>query len=1077
MKRGNTAQVVLLPGGEIGDAVLRLVEQWTLVGLLDPVYWVPASFVIENSLGPAQVSAIVMGRTSDGQLERRKVGLLATMGGDRLEEVVVSSVRWLAPGQTDRNEVSVASERLLEAISQSVPTGFAHGGAALSDTSVRSINMVLAATAVTSDEVRSLLSNRWQENIVVSPESRQRPGAADSFNDAEAVESWAGFIASSVASLAGLWAGMTSTPIQKVASYGMVSDIPQVRVARTFTRAVVSSGYTLRLARAVAGRLADTSSLLADPLITSRRTDIHPIDGVEADAEIARALEYLKRAESGRLSYQGLLSPEQLTPRSVGIRAFGDFLQFSVDKVVAIPTWTITWFVDRISRNTQERLYGDGSGVVVDLRDEVGLRKSDRDLLEIAEQLGVMRAQLQSKINAPQPTVHRVNVPSLWEKVRSVIFTLADGGSANQEFEGLRISGSRAVVAELGLVVPLPGKRWKLPRKVTQYLTGDEETEVSASWAGVQHAEALFKHLDESAVVAEQRVNELRDSQPHRLAQCFAAEGARVGALHQLQDDSSWLRIAEAERQIFSNIGEGRSLPVDGKAEAMSEEERVIDEPVIEALTEMNNRAVSALLRAESQVKARHNRYHDLAGMVDEARGNRDELVKARDSLDSWLDERRRSLSIQLISHVDSELRRIKKDEVSIREFGREQEGDFAGAARRLRSEFVRRMLVALIFSVVITLVVLVVALLLSQARISMPVVELSAWRYVVLFAVVFLLGTIGSLSRYFRGFNRMKNSLDVALSWGRNALESIDRIRADQARLGELRPQLAERLDFYGGILQSPWGLPDSDDLAEDLQSLADGLPANLRVAEVKGRGGVSDNGEVSDKGEDVFKRLVQKFTAEHFTIGLRREAANRLLAEAAKSHGLDSKHINFEFLDRDDIQKGLRDVLKGYASQREVLERVGSERVGQIAESIQRGLSPLNDHRPLVSIINNDHLDDPGLGSADRRQQSWDEFISEILEHPSALSMLAFSDKGAAAGEQHNFKSIASGPLRVRMLASQHVSWAEIQSEAITGTEVVSRIDITDPIDASKVSLFCDVADSDASWDDNEPPEPGVT
>ena len=43
MKRGNTAQVVLLPGGEIGEAVFRLVEQWTLVGFLDPVYWAPAN--------------------------------------------------------------------------------------------------------------------------------------------------------------------------------------------------------------------------------------------------------------------------------------------------------------------------------------------------------------------------------------------------------------------------------------------------------------------------------------------------------------------------------------------------------------------------------------------------------------------------------------------------------------------------------------------------------------------------------------------------------------------------------------------------------------------------------------------------------------------------------------------------------------------------------------------------------------------------------------------------------------------------------------------------------------------------
>ena len=553
MKRGSAAQVVLLPEGVIGQAVLRLAERWTLEGLLDPVYWVPANSVIEHSLIPAQVSAIVMGRTSDGQVERRGVGLLATLGGDKLEEVVISSVRWLAPGQIDRLEVSVASDRLLDAISKSLPTGFTHEGEALSGTAVRSINIVFAATAVTSEEVESLLSDRW-ENIVVSPESRQRPGAADSFNDAADVDSWAGFIASSVASLAGLWTGMTSTPIQKIAGSGLGSDVPQVRVARTFTRAVVSSGYTFRLARVVASRLADTSSLLGDPLITSRMNDIHPLDGAEADAEISRALAYLKRVDSDRLSYQGLAGPEQLTPRSVGIRAFGDFLRFSVDKIIAIPTWMITWFVDRISRNTEERLYGEGTGVVVDFREEVGLRKSDRDLLEIAEQLGVMRAQLQSKINAPQPTVHRVNAPSLWEKVRSVIFALADGGSSNQDFEGLRIDGRRAVIADLGLVVPLPGEQWTLPEAATRYLAGDHELRVNASWAGVQAAEALLKHLDERSVFAEERVNELRDEEAGRLEDCFAAERSRVAALHEMQDIDAELRIAKTELLIFKKL-------------------------------------------------------------------------------------------------------------------------------------------------------------------------------------------------------------------------------------------------------------------------------------------------------------------------------------------------------------------------------------------------------------------------------------------------------------------------------------------------------------------------------------------
>ena len=153
MRRGDAAQVVLLPEGEIGEAVLALAERWTSEGLIDAVYWVPASSVREHSLLPAKVSAIVMG-TVDGQLVRRETSLLAALSADRLKVVIVSSVRWLAPGQDDRDEVSAAAERLLHAITASVPTGFAHQGEALSGTEVRSINIVLAATRVSSDEVR-----------------------------------------------------------------------------------------------------------------------------------------------------------------------------------------------------------------------------------------------------------------------------------------------------------------------------------------------------------------------------------------------------------------------------------------------------------------------------------------------------------------------------------------------------------------------------------------------------------------------------------------------------------------------------------------------------------------------------------------------------------------------------------------------------------------------------------------------------------------------------------------------------------------------------------------------------------
>lgn len=142
------------------------------------------------------------------------------------------------------------------------------------------------------------------------------------------------------------------------------------------------------------------------------------------------------------------------------------------------------------------------------------------------------------------------------------------------------------------------------------------------------------------------------------------------------------------------------------------------------------------------------------------------------------------------------------------------------------------------------------------------------------------------------------------------------------------------------------------------------------------------------------------------------------------------------------------------------------------EIAEYIQRQLSPLNDHRPEISITNVGDLDGLVIGNdllADwkRVRNSWDDFISEILEDPSALSPLAFSGHGQADGEHHRFTSVATGPDRIRERSSTRVSWVDIQSGAVTGTEMVTRIDITDPLDVNKVALFSELMEAEPHFE----------
>ena len=472
----------------------------------------------------------------------------------------------------------------------------------------------------------------------------------------------------------------------------------------------------------------------------------------------------------------------------------------------------------------------------------------------------------------------------------------------------------------------------------------------------------------------------------------------------------------------------------------------------VDILQRLGGEAQSAerqLHHAELVVKAKRDRYEDLSRQVDQARINRDALINARDSLDAWLSERERSLSIQLLHHVDAELARVAADEARMRTFGELR--DFTGLSRKLRRAFVISMWAALGTAAIVTVMLFIIAVILHQFEMTMPLLELSPWRYLVLFAILLLLGTIRALLPYHRGFVGMRRELNQQLAWGRHALASIDRIRQDQSRLGELRPQLEERLEFYGSVLQESWRIPESPAGTAAEGALAESLPSNLQVA------------TVTETSEETWNRLLQRFTAQQFKVGLRREAADWLLAEAASRHGLDAARVDFAFVDRDNLQRDLRQVLMKYAESPAVLERLGRERTIQIAEAIQRALSPQDDNRPEISITNVGDLDGLVIGNdllAEWRhvRNSWDEFMSDILEDPSALSLLAFSSLGQADGQHHRFDSVAVAPERVRSRASQHVTWMDIRSDAVTGTEVATRIDVTEPVDVRKVALFAE-------------------
>lgn len=537
MRRGTAAQIVLLPGGQVGQEVLRRVEVWSAEGLLDPVYWVPVDLVHEHIRMPAQITAIVFGRNTNGAQEHREVPLLAALGQESIDQLVVTSVRWLSPTQQDRDSVSLAAKHLLSAVRDGMPLPRRIDEKSLGGTTIRALNLVFASTKVCSEELAELISNDWDENILVSPEDRQRPNAADRFTDAEDIQTWAGFVAASVSTLAGLWTGYASTPITRVPGSGAATDVPQVRVARTFARAVISGDFAVELARSVASELVNPKTPLLNPVVASQVTSLAALSSEDVRRYLDEAMSKLSQTDSQALSYKPL--PNQVghhIPSRGSLRSFQRFSSFSGNKLSAVPGWV--W--DRVTGLTAKGGKGSPrteiSENTVDRQVGPHTSQADRDLMEVDTSIRSLQSAVLRDLNQPPLPVTRVKATTLWNAIREHVFALLDGRSDHQDIETPTKGKKVAVVPDVGMVIPAPWDIWELPSNAARHLTGEEDVITEVEWTDIRGGRELLDHLTERTADLEMRYEEAKGKSLDSRHSLIASEREYVEARESYED-------------------------------------------------------------------------------------------------------------------------------------------------------------------------------------------------------------------------------------------------------------------------------------------------------------------------------------------------------------------------------------------------------------------------------------------------------------------------------------------------------------------------------------------------------------
>lgn len=230
--------IMVVSGGRHGDDIRDLVQEWTGSGLLRDSLWVCTSSVTESLSGPPAIQAI---RVASGGPE--PIDLFEALGVRHLGLVRVVAVHLLPQGTEIDPALSELGTRLAGLVQTVLPRSGSDGERG---TSLHRINLVVPGSG--AEGVPSgILQPGWEVNAVVSSEDRPDLDRASIF--VREPGNYAGHAAGAVASVAGLWLGVSSGCLDDKENDSTTGEHDLI-VIRPSVRAIVGNDRSRELADA-----------------------------------------------------------------------------------------------------------------------------------------------------------------------------------------------------------------------------------------------------------------------------------------------------------------------------------------------------------------------------------------------------------------------------------------------------------------------------------------------------------------------------------------------------------------------------------------------------------------------------------------------------------------------------------------------------------------------------------------------------------------------------------------------------------------------------------------------------------
>lgn len=472
----------MVPDENLCDALEPIMVEWTNEGLLGRFFLVGPKSIQENEDDSMSITAQVWGSGVEG-FGFVPVDLFEQIAQYEFEVVRLLSVRSLEKGAKVSREQSALLGKLITAVSNALPMANARLNETQQVTRLLKLNLLVSPSKIPDQDYAPFFTQNWNMHVVASPEDRSTPWTADALVRVD--ERYLRFVMMHLASTAGLWNGLGTSPFELIARESATDGANWL--SRVFVNAILTDGLSRRVSAKVLEEIAISTKDIYDSKMVVQVRGTRPIPPEEVDKWIEWMIGQTFALEDSFLTFnepKAQSAPGKLT--WLEWEQIKNFLLFSWDKLKVIPWWIYVWFRRLIGRRLTQTFQTD-QGLA-----EVGISQKDpMDMRDqrLAYKLTSIKEQAQSAKSAMSRTdVQRSGkgTPKLWSGIRRLLFGMLDGSDLS-EFGINESEGLVPVFSSTSQVITDPGGSFKIPAEYQKEL---KITEIS--WSNIDQVQPLI---------------------------------------------------------------------------------------------------------------------------------------------------------------------------------------------------------------------------------------------------------------------------------------------------------------------------------------------------------------------------------------------------------------------------------------------------------------------------------------------------------------------------------------------------------------------------------------------------------